>query len=113
MKRCHHCGTPWEMEKKTPGVKECCGKCNAYLHCCKNCRFHNPAKHNQCEVPNADWVGDRIKANFCDHFEFKESDKTGTAGTSGDAAREALSQLFGGEEVPVKKPKSLDDLFGG
>lgn len=112
MKKCHNCGAPWVSEKKMPGVKEYCEQCNAYLHCCKNCRFHNPSKHNQCKIPNADWVGDRVKANFCDDFDFKESAGDGDAPEKAGAARDAFGQLFGEEDVTDTRPKSLDDIFG-
>jgi len=106
---CHKCGAPWESDKRQPGFKETCRGCGAYLHCCRNCRFHTPSAHNQCYIPNTEYVADRKGLNFCEEFEFK----TGASGQDADAgkrqqARDALNALFGEEE---KKPESFDDLF--
>ena len=64
-----------------------------YLHCCRNCRFHDAAAHNQCREPQADWVKEKEMANFCDYFEALS--KTSAEETS--RKEEAL--------------KRLDDLF--
>ncbi|HPO15455.1 MAG TPA: hypothetical protein PLI09_18580 [Candidatus Hydrogenedentes bacterium] len=95
--------------KRQPGVKEFCAQCSAYLHCCLNCRFHDPSLHNECKIPNTEWVGDRKGANFCDEFEFADTIPGGNASeTKKDQARQALDGLFGGS---APKPKTLDDLF--
>jgi len=95
--------------KRQPGVKEFCAKCSAYLHCCLNCRFRDPALHNECAIPNTEWVGDRKGANFCDEFEFADtSPGTGSSDAKQDKARQAFEGLFG---ATAPKPKTLDDLF--
>ena len=112
MKRCHRCGTEWISEKKQPAVKEYCPKCSAYLHACLNCRFHDPKVHNQCHIPTTDWVGDRAGANFCDEFEFRDTEETVLRQGEKKQARQALDQLLGGAAAPEsKKPSSLVDLF--
>ncbi len=45
-----------------------CPQCGSDLHCCLNCRFYDPAKHNQCAEPQAEWVRDKESANSCDYF---------------------------------------------
>lgn len=95
MKRCHACGAPWVSEKKQPGVKEFCEQCDAYLHCCLNCRFYDPSKHNACAIPNTDWVGDKTAACFCDEFEFADRDAPVRPDAKRDEARSALDRLFG------------------
>ncbi len=110
---CHHCGMEWVSEKKQPGPKEFCERCSAYLHCCLNCRFHEPGRHNECQIPNTDWVGDRRGGNFCDQFEFKTSGAGGEDPGAARQAREQLDHLLGGAQEVKGKPKSFDDLFGG
>ncbi len=112
MRYCHHCSAAWESEKKIPGVKECCEQCCAYLHCCKNCRFHDPYAPNQCRIPNTESVADRSGANFCDSFEFSE--KNGNKGKRPQAqVQDAFAKLFGEDTSEESgKPTSLDDLFG-
>jgi len=112
MKRCHRCKTPWHEEKRQPAYKDCCEKCSAYLHCCLNCRYHDPSAHNQCYIPTTDWVGDRAAANFCDEFEFKDAETQVKAAAKGEQARNTLDTLFGDDVASERKPKSLDDLFG-
>lgn len=109
MKSCHKCGAPWESPKRQPAVKEYCQSCSAYLHCCLNCRFHDPSAHNQCFIPNTDWVGDRSGANFCDQFEFAEREKATGEEELHRKARAKLDQILGGSTE--KHPKNFDDLF--
>lgn len=112
MKRCHQCHTPWVSEKKQPGPKDFCEACSAYLHACLNCRFYDPAKHNQCAIPTTDWVGDKAWANFCDEFEFADADEK-AANPASDPARSALDALFGESGATPKTRDDLDRLFGG
>jgi hypothetical protein len=114
-KNCHKCRTDWESgDKRQPGFKETCIQCNAYLHCCKNCKFHKPSMHNQCYIPGTEWVGDRCGANFCEEFEFAVTDPAaGEAMTTSEGVRKALDALFGEGETPEEKnrPSGFDDLF--
>ena len=110
---CHRCGAPWDAVKRQPGIKEVCESCNAYLHCCKNCRFYDTSAHNSCRVPNTDWVNDKDKANFCDEFEFHDGPQRATEGHGTDQARDALEGLFGGTlKDDESGPKDFDSLFG-
>jgi len=113
MKRCHKCGRFWAGEKRQPGVKEYCEGCSAYLHSCLNCRFHDSRVHNHCRIPNTEWVGDRAGANFCDEFEFADSEACSPEAVEHDQARQAFGALFGNEEAAPKPARSLDDLLGG
>lgn len=114
MKKCHRCGAEWDSVKRVPGVKEFCAKCSAYLHCCLNCRHHNPAYHNQCAIPNTDWVGDKAGANFCDEFEFKDAEALSKDANAAGSARSALDNLFGDAAAPSDSEKldQFKKLFG-
>jgi len=83
------------MTKKQPGVKEVCQKCNAYLHCCLNCRWYTPGKPNDCMIPNTEKIANREGPNFCDDFEMKESIVD-----------------FSWEEQKIKAKKEFEKLFG-
>ncbi len=66
---CFKCGQLIEYPAGSPiGKRDTCTKCDADLHCCKNCRFYDPAKHNQCAETQAEWVRDKDAANYCDYF---------------------------------------------
>lgn len=87
-----------------------CPHCDAYLHACVQCRFYEPTLHNQCLEPEAEYVGDREKANFCDFFQLagargvKGSDAARSRGgkaTNDARARDARAKL---EALFKKKP---------
>ncbi len=63
-----------------------------HLHCGHNCRFYDPAAHNQYHEPQADWVKEKELANFCDYFE-------------------AASEVTSGPAKKDEALKKLDDLF--
>lgn len=129
MKRCYRCATAWVSSLREPAVKEVCPQCNAFLHCCRNCRFHHPGLHNQCEIPETGWVGDRTGCNFCDAFEFKDADAADAERVRREQARAALGDVLGGPEptaetalrdsllkdlpAPKDARSRLDELFGG
>jgi hypothetical protein len=93
---CHSCGAQFKL---APGDKvarqDTCRSCNADLHCCRNCRHFDPAKNNQCAEPQAEWVSEKERANFCDFFEPR---------TTIDLVRRTSSG-------PADAKKSFDDLF--
>ena len=80
------------------GRETLCPKCDAYLHACIQCRFYEPTLHNQCLEPEADYVGDRQKANFCDYFEPNTrvplTSRGGAQPVQRDDVRKAFDNLF-------------------
>ena len=68
------------------------------MHCCKNCRFFDPGKNNQCSETQAEWVRDKLKANFCDYFEANKrvplTSRGGNIEPRKDDARTAFDKLF-------------------
>ncbi|HOF38964.1 MAG TPA: hypothetical protein PLD73_02750 [Candidatus Hydrogenedentes bacterium] len=116
MRQCHRCGAPWDGGgKRQPGSKDVCGACSAYLHCCLNCRFYEPGAHNECYIPNTEWVGDKTACNFCDEFEFADRSTAPSDAQAGEQARNALDSLFGDSENRAPDSERLDEfrkLFG-
>jgi len=94
MKVCHKCQTPWEGEARVD-FKTACPKCFAYLHCCRNCRLHDPLAHNQCKSSTTEPVEDRQGPNFCDEFEFKED--TGQRESPRGSGKDKWDKMFGGK----------------
>ncbi|MBI5094148.1 MAG: hypothetical protein HZB26_17115 [Candidatus Hydrogenedentes bacterium] len=116
MKRCHRCATEYVSAKKQPGPKDTCESCLAYLHSCLNCRFYEEHAHNNCYIPTTDWVADKEGPNFCDEFEFSDSDTVPGKKAGSDSARDAFGALFGGSPDESESKKGVDDfkkLFGG
>ena len=96
---CHQCGRQLEAIARV-GRRDACLGCGADLHCCLNCRFHDPGAHNQCREPQAEWQTEKEKANFCEFFEFREVSLLTQPGLGGaqseeKRARAAFDALFG------------------
>jgi hypothetical protein len=81
VRRCASCAEPLSLEGR-PSRGATCPKCGAYLHSCVNCALHSKGRHNDCREPQAEHVGDKRSANFCDFFRLREA----AAGESGDQA---------------------------
>lgn len=116
MKRCYRCKKEYVSEKKQPAVKDTCDSCLAYLHSCLNCRYYEEHAHNNCYIPTTDWVADKAGLNFCDEFEFADTDVAASKDPTEQTARDALSGLFGGDSGDSGKKKDVSDfekLFGG
>lgn len=70
------------------GFRDECGHCGGDLHCCRNCRHHDPSAYNECREPNSERVSDRERGNRCDYFNASERE-----GGSDDGRQQALSNL--------------------
>jgi hypothetical protein len=99
MKVCHLCGHELHL---VSGIQrtDSCPQCHSDLKACLNCRLHDPGANNQCREPQAEWVPEKAKANFCEFFEFRETSALshpGRGGARSDArsARDAFDALFG------------------
>lgn len=94
---CHNCGREIKVIGKFARTDEC-PHCSADIHCCKNCRFFDPGKNNQCSEPAAEYVKDKLKANFCDYFEPNNrvplTTRGGAQQVDRDDVRKAFDKLF-------------------
>ena len=70
MRICYKCGAQLPDRERVP-FKELCPKCEAFLHCCKNCRLYSVDAHNHCRSHTTDYVPDVERGNFCDEFDFR------------------------------------------
>jgi transposase len=96
MRRCHGCGVEIGTGEKILRTDECPG-CGRDLHACRNCRHYAPSAHNQCLEPVAEWVTDKDRANFCDHFSMAETSGPAPQGnrkSPEEEAREKWKKLF-------------------
>ena len=93
MNICHACTKELSFDG-TIGRKEECPFCHADLHCCLNCTFYDRSAPRQCKEPVAELVREKEKANFCDYFIFKKSDRAGSQDSAQDQARKQLDDLF-------------------
>jgi hypothetical protein len=92
---CAFCNKRIEIEGKVFRSTEC-PYCGADVRCCVNCRFHSRGAHNQCLESQAEWVGDKERANFCDYFQLNTR-RTGDSvqKTSPEETARKWDALFG------------------
>lgn len=91
MPKCSFCQTEISLEVKIGRLDECPG-CHRDLHTCMQCKYYDRAAHNDCREPQAEWVPDKERANFCGYFEF---------------GRDVMEE----RESQEKAKKGLDELF--
>ncbi len=86
MKVCFKCKAPVAAERIS--FKDECPQCRSDLHVCLNCLFYDEGKANKCREPQADYVKDRGRANYCEYFRFKNEGET-------KSGKEAAEKLWG------------------
>lgn len=91
--RCHACGNTVRVEDKVFRSDTCPG-CGRPLRCCKNCLFFDPTANNQCRESQAELVGDKEAANFCDYFRPRENGGEARGGSRSAQARKKIDDLF-------------------
>ena len=64
--RCYNCATALPPNLDFNGT---CPKCNAALHCCKQCSHFEPSTRFQCLKPIPVRIAAKDKANECNLFE--------------------------------------------
>jgi len=95
MPSCWFCrsGLPYPPYAMVPRESEC-PSCGRDLHGCRNCRHFDPAKNNLCREPNAEWIADRERANFCDFFQLADVPAGAAGRDRASEARKKLDDLF-------------------
>lgn len=94
MRHCFRCGAEVAAERRVLREDEC-GRCSQDLHCCRNCRFYDPGVSNQCSEPQAEWVADKERGNFCEFFVFADRAAAGgRAAAKEESARDRFNRLF-------------------
>ncbi|MCI0507442.1 MAG: hypothetical protein L0Z73_15215 [Gammaproteobacteria bacterium] len=96
-----------------------CSVCGAQLHVCKQCKFYDKTRSNQCQEPIAEPVYEKEKANFCELFQVKANAYQTRSTTAAEAAKSQLDALFGGKAAasvsshdPKQAKTELEKLFG-
>lgn len=105
--RCSNCGAVL-----TPGFDPNgkCPKCQAELHCCKQCRFFDSGAQFECTQPIPERISPKDAKNDCKFYEFRMTIEKDTAPTS-------YAQPSAGPAAPPAHVRSNDprqafeDLF--
>lgn len=95
MKACFSCEKEIFIEGK-PGRRDSCPACGSDLRVCLNCRFHDKSSYNECREPSAERALEKEKANFCDYFEFIDSEVAEKDEMEKEESRKKLDDLFKG-----------------
>jgi len=94
--RCYNCGQEWQGEPK-PGFRALCTRCEAYIRCCWNCRFHDRTASSGCQLSNTETVREKDRPNFCEEFQFVERPAEWSPEAEkkkAESAREKFGRLF-------------------
>jgi len=73
MKICYRCKSAINIDEISFRTE--CPSCRADLHVCLNCIFYDPMKSNSCREPQADFVREKDRANYCEYFRFNEKNE--------------------------------------
>lgn len=115
--QCYRCGTSLEALSLPLSRLDECPSCSVYLHCCRMCRFFDPAVTEQCTEDDANEVRDKAQANFCDYFKPGDNVFDPAPIAAEDRARNALGTLFGEADSETDEQRRPDassdaeDLF--
>ncbi len=104
--RCFNCATALPAGSDFSGT---CPKCNADLHCCKQCSHFEPSTRFQCLKPVPVRIAVKDKTNDCLQFTPRVTiARDGTAGPS--MAAPAVSAASNGGPAP-KNPEDARSAF--
>ncbi|HNY69181.1 MAG TPA: hypothetical protein PK575_05630 [Syntrophorhabdus sp.] len=70
MKTCYKCQHPVMLEFISR--RDECQVCGSDLHVCLNCSFFDETKSNKCREPQAEYVKEKDRSNYCDFFRFRD-----------------------------------------
>lgn len=94
---CWNCGHTLNDTPLPIGIRDECPACAKGLHVCRQCRYFDPKKHNQCHEVQAERVVDKTRSNFCDYFQIHDpASSPDNQQAQSDSAKQALEALFGG-----------------
>jgi len=86
MNKCYFCGSGFDGQIFRNTLCPSCGK---EMKICMNCRHFEDAAHHQCREPQAEYVQDKLRANFCDYFS-----AGGSASRKGKSDEESARKTF-------------------
>ncbi len=107
--RCYNCATTLPPETVLTGN---CPKCNAELHCCKQCSHFEPSTRFQCLKPIPVRIPVKDKANECVSFTPRVT--VARDGTSGPSAPPPSAAASSGPPAPRNADdarSAFDKLF--
>ena len=92
MPSCHYCGS--QLEARKPVRTDVCPSCGRGVKVCLNCAFYDEGAEDKCREPQAEWVKEKDRSNFCDYFRFRDTASGHTGKNVGDSVKAKLDSLF-------------------
>jgi hypothetical protein len=92
---CWNCGRDLADIPRPISRHSNCPECFSDLHCCRLCKHFLPERVGVCAEDRADPPVEKENANFCSFFLPANSAFDQQSKTKGDAAKNALANLFG------------------
>ena len=113
---CWRCGASLPEEPLPLARAAACTACNADLHVCRMCQFHDPRVANECRETVAERVVDKTRANFCGYLVPRMGPPAGPGTTTDRTALDALFGVSVAESVSTPTTAdaaraALNDLF--
>ena len=112
MRICFHCKAEVSGRERVP-FKELCPKCEAFLHCCRNCRLYSANAHNHCLSPSTEYVPDVERGNYCEEFNFRETvvEEEQPKGRGGNSKRKQERETPSESRSGLSARERFDKLF--
>ena len=92
---CYRCGASLAALTLPLSRHDQCPDCSADLHVCKMCVHFDERVPRRCREDGAEDVTEKERPNFCDWFKPSDAAFDPARKSEADAAKDALSALFG------------------
>ena len=90
---CYNCQHIWETDPPLERSASC-PQCHNDAKVCRNCEFYDRSAHHECREPEAEWVRDKERSNFCTYFSPRQSGTASEKDKSKDDIQRKLDDLF-------------------
>jgi hypothetical protein len=95
--QCWHCGA--SLTKADYSRENHCLSSGKATRCCQNCRLYQRGRPNDCLEPLAEPVADKVRANFCEHFDPTSCPSSGQSQGPAAAADDAQGLIQAAEAL--------------
>lgn len=90
--QCYQCGHELDIKAEI-NRNETCNHCGSYIRCCMNCALYDRFAYHQCLEPEAEWVNNKEKSNYCEYFTPSKKNIQ-KAKSKSELARKKLDAMF-------------------
>jgi hypothetical protein len=102
---CYQCGG--DLAGNAFGRSDRCPSCGADARCCRNCAFEEPGYRSECLETQAEPVGDRERANYCDYFRARKGPPKADPRAGQPGGQASFDALF--RKSPSRRTMGVDD----